>query len=43
MQEKQTVLESELQNANFEKNRLKETVTNDPNFDQLRETVNKLH
>ena len=40
--DRQAILESDLQSANFEKNRLKDTLTNDANFEQLREIVNKL-
>lgn len=40
--DRQAILESDLQSANFEKNRLKDTLINDTNFDQLREIVNKL-
>ena len=40
--DRQAILESDLQSANFEKNRLKDTLTNDANFEQLQEIVNKL-
>jgi hypothetical protein len=40
--DKQHQLMQQLQDANFEKNRFKEAIESDGNFEQLREVVNKV-